>query len=176
MLKTKNGTFYLQCCLPVKSCWYVGIPAKMFPASSTSAVFQILRSCVCAFEEIKVRNISTMSNWQAEKEKFLSMDINKKRDLCKKYDTLKNIPTWKQFASQKTLLPKIEAKLGYEINPSKNAALADKISIYHGDITELEVCYLYLYINIYFIDLYDRFSSKQKLINKYDLYHLPYQY
>lgn len=92
-----------------------------------------------------------MSKWQTEKEKYISMDINEKRNLCKKYETLDKIQTWKQFASQKTLLPKIQAKLGYEIDASKNAALADKISIFFEDITTLEVCYLYLeFSTIYF--------------------------
>ncbi|XP_018571398.1 uncharacterized protein LOC108911056 [Anoplophora glabripennis] len=108
-------------------------------AASKSAVFQVLRCSVCVFKEVKFKKISTMNNWQAEMEKFLSMDINKKRDLCKKYETLDNIPTWKQYASGNSLLRKIEAKQGYEIDSSKNAIVADKISVFSGDITTLEV-------------------------------------
>lgn len=118
-------------------------------ATSKSAVFRALRCRV--LKVVKARKINTMSNWQEEKEKFLSMDINKKRDLCKKFVTLDKIPTWKQYASGKTLLPKTEMNTGLEIDPSKNAALADKISLFFEDITTLEVSGFYIQLYLFYI-------------------------
>ncbi|CAH2006201.1 unnamed protein product [Acanthoscelides obtectus] len=80
-----------------------------------------------------------MSNWQAEKEKFLKMDREEKRKVYKKYVTLEDIPTWRQYAEGKELLPKIAMLGGSTIDGSKNKALADKISYFSGDITTLEI-------------------------------------
>ncbi|CAG9861962.1 unnamed protein product [Phyllotreta striolata] len=78
-------------------------------------------------------------SWQEEKQKYLKMDINEKRQLYKTYVKLSDIPTWKQFAGNKSLLPKIDVLPNCPIDSSKNSSLVDKISYFSGDITHLEI-------------------------------------
>lgn len=82
-----------------------------------------------------------MSNWQAEKEKFLSLDIKSKRNGYGKFVELKDIPTWPEYVSSRgtNIEKKIDLLPGHRINSSKNAMIADKISFFAGDITQLEV-------------------------------------
>ncbi|KAF7274151.1 hypothetical protein GWI33_013175 [Rhynchophorus ferrugineus] len=76
--------------------------------------------------------------WQDVKEKFLSLSGEQKSPNC---ETLENIPTWKTYASIKkaTLPAKKQTLSDIVIDNSKNEILAEKISIYIGDITHLEV-------------------------------------
>lgn len=83
-----------------------------------------------------------MASWQEEKKKFLSLNLDDKRKLykCKSdYKTLNNIPTWKQYAATNQLVNAVPVLANTEINKDLNAVLADKISVYKGDITTLEV-------------------------------------
>nr|CAI5867227.1 unnamed protein product [Callosobruchus analis] len=83
--------------------------------------------------------ISNMSNWQVEKDKFLKMNRNEKRKLYSKFVTLEDIPTWRQYAKGKELQPKMAVLGGNTIDSSKNKDLVDKISYFNGDITTLEI-------------------------------------
>lgn len=79
-----------------------------------------------------------MGNWEAEKQKYLNMDLNQRRAGYKNYVKCEDIPAWKEFDKGK-LLPKGRLAPGNDIDNSKNATLVDKISYYEGDITQLEV-------------------------------------
>ncbi|KAJ8960029.1 hypothetical protein NQ318_009466 [Aromia moschata] len=67
------------------------------------------------------------------------MDVNKKREVIKHCARLEDVFTWKKYASEKKLPPKIDMLPANKIDNSKNANLAEKISIFCGDITTLEV-------------------------------------
>ncbi|KAJ8914558.1 hypothetical protein NQ315_010022 [Exocentrus adspersus] len=98
--------------------------------------FQIFECGVCARKSnLNPRKASTSSIWQGRKVNTLSMDAKKEPS-----GKLKDIPTWGQYAAEESSLPaKIDMKLGCEIDDSKNATLANKISIFCGNITILEV-------------------------------------
>lgn len=69
-----------------------------------------------------------------EKRKFLNAS-------GRRYQTIENIPTWAEYYRSKVCLPqKIEILGGHQIDNTKNKTLAEKISIFKGDITTLEVC------------------------------------
>ncbi|XP_050502712.1 macro domain-containing protein CT2219-like [Diabrotica virgifera virgifera] len=85
------------------------------------------------------KNSRIMSNWETEKRKYLTMDLEEKRKLYKSYQTVHDIPTWKEFADAKKLLPKLDMLPGCEIDKSKNHSLVNKISYFSGDITHLEI-------------------------------------
>ncbi|KAG5886137.1 hypothetical protein JTB14_011383 [Gonioctena quinquepunctata] len=84
-------------------------------------------------------SIRTMSNWEAEKKKFISMSKEERRKTYTKSLDLEKIPTWREYATGKVLHPKIDVLPGCKIDSSKNAILADKISYFCGDITQLEI-------------------------------------
>ena len=85
-----------------------------------------------------------MSKWQEEKDKFLGMSLENKRDLYKSYTQLKDIPTWQEYAKKESLAKKIAAKLDFTMDDSLNETLREKISLFQGDITKLEVMILSL--------------------------------
>lgn len=82
-----------------------------------------------------------MADWASAKEKFLSMSLEEKRKQYKNpnYKTLQDLPTWKEYAGRTALAPKIPPLQGCEIDASLNALLAEKITVFQGDITTLEV-------------------------------------
>lgn len=82
-----------------------------------------------------------MENWQSEKQKYLSMDLRTRRKINKNYKSLKNIPTWREYIKMKgaNISPKRDVLSRNNIDNSKNVMLADKISLFTGDITTLEV-------------------------------------
>lgn len=82
-----------------------------------------------------------MADWSSSKKQFLSMPLEEKRKQYKNsnYKTLQDLPTWKEYASKKTLAGKIPMLQGCEIDASKNGILAEKITLIQGDITTLEV-------------------------------------
>lgn len=84
---------------------------------------------------------SKMSTWQTEKDKFLSMSIEDKRKnyTNKNFKTLKDISTWKDYAGSVQLPPPTPMLPNCKINNTLNASLVNKISVYQGDITTLEV-------------------------------------
>lgn len=86
-----------------------------------------------------------MAKWATEKQRYLSMDSNIRRSNYKKYVALEDIPTWREYATNlgAKITPKVDLLGGCTIDNTKNAVLAEKISYYTGDITELEVNALY---------------------------------
>lgn len=114
--------------------------------ASKSAVCQIARwkKPICErlfFSTTNCTLKSIMAKWATEKQRYLSMDLNVRRNNYKKYVALEDIPTWREYATQlgAKITPKVDLLPGNTIDNSKNAVLAEKISYYTGDITELEV-------------------------------------
>jgi hypothetical protein len=109
----------------------------MFCTKIKSAVGVVAKVSVATYSS--VTNLK-MSDWQTEKEKFLSMLLDEKRKLyrCTQHTELSDIPTWQEYAKKK-LAPKIPCKTNSPIDNSLNSKLTEKISIFTGDITTLEV-------------------------------------
>lgn len=84
-----------------------------------------------------------MSDWQTEKNKFLTMDLLEKRKHYKNKDfkKIEDIPTWRQYYQSKALPEKSKLPLNFPIKSDLNDLLSNKISIFEGDITSLEVIY-----------------------------------
>lgn len=127
----------------------------MFTFVPQSAVFKQLRFVFKAtqrlFSRTNILQLAFKMSWQDHKQNFLSMSGPQKSPNC---ETLDNILTWKAYASIKdSLPPKKDTLFDVTIDSSKNDILADKISIYTGDITHLEVYYiifiLYLLMSIF---------------------------
>lgn len=91
----------------------------------------------------KTQILKKMGTWKEEKEKYLSMNLDEKRKGYRcgnKYKTISDIPTWAEYAKSRSLAPKIPLLDKCDINGTLNTALVNKISVYRGDITTLEVC------------------------------------
>lgn len=92
------------------------------------------------------RNMS--ASWESAKKNYMEMDLDEKREMYKcgsSYLTVDQIPTWEEyFKTSTSLAEKIDILGGYEIDASKNAELAKKISIFNGDIVRLEVSEYFL--------------------------------
>ncbi|CAH0556046.1 unnamed protein product [Brassicogethes aeneus] len=56
-----------------------------------------------------------------------------------KMPTIQDIKTWKEYSGNSQLPKKIDTLPDVNLDNSKNAVLADKISIFEGDITTLQV-------------------------------------
>lgn len=80
-----------------------------------------------------------MANWENEKTKYLNMNTEEKRNIYSKYETVNDILTWKEYAKKEKLRDIISMLNANKIDPTKNERLADKISLFRGDITTLEV-------------------------------------
>ncbi|XP_056632403.1 macro domain-containing protein CT2219-like [Diorhabda sublineata] len=107
---------------------------------SKTAVFLRPQHFVLILKYNRCTRISRkMTNWESEKRKYLTMNLEDRRKLYKTYVKIEDIPTWKQYAGDKKLLPKIDVLQGCEIDKSKNDLLINKISYYCGDITHLEI-------------------------------------
>lgn len=89
---------------------------------------------------IFIETTRKMSNWEAEKQKYLNLNQEERHSMLRNYKILSTIPTWTQYFKDKQPLPKkIDILGGFEIDSSKNKDLANKVSIFNGDITSLEV-------------------------------------
>lgn len=86
-------------------------------------------------------NERNMGDWTSVKQKFITIPLEEKRKQYKNpnYKTLQDLPTWKEYASKKTLAVKIPMSIGCEINAGLNRILSEKITLFQGDITTLEV-------------------------------------
>lgn len=89
----------------------------------------------------QTNNKRTMADWTAVKQKFITTPLEEKRKQYKNanYKTLQDLPTWKEYASKRTLAAKIAPLQGCDINGSLNGVLSEKITLFQGDITTLEV-------------------------------------
>ncbi|KAM3962062.1 macro domain-containing protein RSc0334 [Aphomia sociella] len=88
--------------------------------------------------------------WMIEKKKILSLNLEEKRKLYKggDYITLDKVESWSKYVatnkkdaleSKKPTLDDLEEFKKIQINTEKNKELAEKVSIFKGDITKLEV-------------------------------------
>merc|ERR1712198_352451 len=76
---------------------------------------------------------STMSSWKAEKERLAGLDTESRRKEYTDFVPLSDIPSWKQYFTDNQSLKKVSD------TSSAKTGLADKVSLYRGDITKLEV-------------------------------------
>lgn len=86
--------------------------------------------------------VTKMSNWESEKQKFISMTCENKKQFysAKNIYKVENIPTWIQYAKDQEPLPeKIPMLSETQLDTAKNPVVANKISVFKGDITTLEV-------------------------------------
>lgn len=106
---------------------------------SRQAIFTTLVSGLRS--SCKTNTKRAMADWSSSKQKFLSTPLKEKRKQYKNpnYKTLRDLPTWKEYASKQTLAAKIAPLQGCQINATLNAALAEKVTLFQGDITTLEV-------------------------------------
>jgi len=75
-------------------------------------------------------------SWEEEKQKYLSMHSTRESE---DWVNWKDIKTWKQYAEEKDLPKAANPLPENSIESSKNNALADKISVFSGDITKLKI-------------------------------------
>lgn len=85
-----------------------------------------------------------MSSWEDEKDKYLKLEAEAKQ---KNFIRLEKIPTWKRLCESEILPDPIFMKENSALDISKNELLAQKISIFEGDITLLAVIYFTLNIH-----------------------------
>lgn len=92
--------------------------------------------------------MTTEPKWKIEKTRILQLPIEEKRKLYKaSYITLNQVEPWYTFAKEnKSSLedkkPNNEDLTEFrklKIDPEQNKTLAEKVSIFQGDITKLEV-------------------------------------
>ncbi|GBP26290.1 O-acetyl-ADP-ribose deacetylase MACROD2 [Eumeta japonica] len=91
--------------------------------------------------------MTTQARWMIEKNKILNLSLEEKRKLYKSdFLTLATVNTWAEYAKQNELsfdknheLEDLAEFQKITINPDHNKRLADKVSIFRGDITKLEI-------------------------------------
>ena len=81
--------------------------------------------------------------WEREKARLAGLDQETRRKEYKDYVSLANIPSWKE--ENKGSLAGKES----DADPTK-AGLAEKVSLFRGDITKLEVSFCILLSKIQF--------------------------
>lgn len=111
----------------------------MMHISKTAVILKPQRFVFLLKYNSSTQSSKKMDNWESEKRKYLTMNVEDRRKLHKTFVKVEDIPTWKQYAGEKNLLPKIDLLQGCEIDKSKNGSLVDKISYYCGDITHLAI-------------------------------------
>lgn len=93
--------------------------------------------------------MSSQSKWMIEKNRILSLPIGEKRKLYKSKDfvTANQIDPWCTYVVKnndveikKHNLEDLNEFQKIKLNKEKNKILGEKVSIYRGDITKLEVC------------------------------------
>ncbi|XP_044755652.1 ADP-ribose glycohydrolase MACROD2-like [Coccinella septempunctata] len=77
-----------------------------------------------------------MSSWEREKDKYLKMRADEKH---KNSISLEKIPTWKHMSESEKLPNPVKKMDNCPIDASLNEKLAEKISIFEGDITKLAI-------------------------------------
>ncbi|XP_044754386.1 ADP-ribose glycohydrolase MACROD1-like [Coccinella septempunctata] len=77
-----------------------------------------------------------MSSWEEEKDKYLKLLPEAKQ---KNFIRLEKIPTWKHLCESEILPDPVFMKDNCALDISKNEILAEKVSIFDGDITLLAI-------------------------------------
>ncbi|CAH0403665.1 unnamed protein product [Chilo suppressalis] len=93
--------------------------------------------------------MTTQSKWKVEKNKILNMPLEEKRKIYRNSDfiVLDRVDPWSKFFSKnekeienfKHTLDDLTEFQKIKLDSSKNKELADRISIFQGDITKLEI-------------------------------------
>ncbi|XP_045508030.1 macro domain-containing protein CT2219-like [Colias croceus] len=95
-----------------------------------------------------IHKMTSQSKWMVEKNRILALPIEEKRKLYKSgdYVTVHQVDPWcsyviknKDVENKKHTVDDLNEFRKIKIDPEKNKALAEKVSIYRGDITKLEV-------------------------------------
>ncbi|OXA51703.1 macro domain-containing protein RSc0334 [Folsomia candida] len=105
----------------------------------------LLRPFVCRLSSLghcpgkfQLRNLITMAEFQEAKEKYLNLPLAEKRKVYKCGDAfheLTTIPTWPCYAKAKTLPTLPDSEETREVKVDLN----EKVSLWKGDITRLEI-------------------------------------
>lgn len=97
-------------------------------------------SLISKYSGIFNSTLAKMGKWELEKSKYLNMEKDLKRNLyTKPHLSLNDIPTWKEYGQKQDLSVAISKLQTVRIDQQKNEQLANKISLFSGDITTLEV-------------------------------------
>ncbi|XP_068624520.1 macro domain-containing protein CT2219-like [Battus philenor] len=100
------------------------------------------------YRTYSITKMTTHSKWKIEKNRILNLPLEEKRKLYRtsEYIILDRIYTWLQHARENEhIKTKIRTQddlnewKKFKINPEKNVSLAEKVSIFKGDITKLEI-------------------------------------
>lgn len=140
--------------LPVRS----GIFRKFLPNLPT------IKTKTFQTRFLSLLKMTTHAKWKAEKAKMLSMPLVEKRKLYKSPDfvILDKVDPWcnyvvlnKGVEAKKHTLEDLNEFQKIKLDPTMNKSLSERVSIYKGDITQLEVrprnCY-FVFDNIIYQD------------------------
>lgn len=92
--------------------------------------------------------MTSQSKWKIEKNKIITMPLEEKRQLyrTKEYVILDKIDPWfiylvknKEIEGKKHTLDDLKEFKKIKFDSSKNKVLTEKVSLFKGDITQLEV-------------------------------------
>lgn len=95
-----------------------------------------------------LKKMTSPAKWKIEKNKLLNMPIEERRKVYRSSDyvTINKIEPWSKYVinnkgieAKKHTLEDLEVFNKIKINPEFNKVLSDKVSIFKGDITKLEV-------------------------------------
>lgn len=112
--------------------------------SIAQTVFRIYQQR-CFYSIIKM---SQQPNWEEEKNRILSLSLEEKRKLYKSNDyiALNQVDPWSIYAvknsdiqSKQHTVEDLNEFKKFKIDSSQNKELSEKVSIFKGDITKLEV-------------------------------------
>ena len=119
----------------------------------TALLPEVTKSVVSKFGQNRLYSslkMSKVAKWEEEKAKILLLPIEEKRKLYKASDylTINQVDSWSLYYSKnegikdkKHTNEDLTEFRKIKIDPEKNKELIEKVSIFKGDITKLEVSY-----------------------------------
>ncbi|XP_028162884.1 ADP-ribose glycohydrolase MACROD1-like [Ostrinia furnacalis] len=106
-----------------------------------------------------VEKMTTQSKWKVEKNKIANLPLEEKRKLYKPgdYIILDKVDPWCKFVIKNRDIEMLKHTLDdltefqkIKLDPSKDKELSEKVSIFQGDITKLEVYKIQSHVNCLF--------------------------
>ncbi|XP_065205545.1 macro domain-containing protein CT2219-like [Planococcus citri] len=119
-----------------------------FQSTKSSNQFTFLEFSITSRFSTIAKSSSKMTDWQSEKEKFLNMDtkskLNVKDAKIKVSQSIDEIPTWREYYKSnesrlKNLFEKSGAAKEFDESASHFPEGCDKVALWQGDITTLEI-------------------------------------